>query len=95
MNDTVTDTVSAWFVPAVVPGAVATSVVWGLWGPEPRLAHAVINAVLLLLPLPRFQVRLRRARVQERPGITQSGSPASQKYLSDARLLIGEDDQSA
>jgi Cu+-exporting ATPase len=36
-------------VPAVVIIAVITLVVWGLWGPEPRLAHAVINAVAVLI----------------------------------------------
>ncbi|MDZ7752916.1 MAG: heavy metal translocating P-type ATPase [Gammaproteobacteria bacterium] len=43
------DTVAAWFVPAVVIIAVATFIVWGLWGPEPRLAHAVVNAVAVLI----------------------------------------------
>ncbi|MCB1907465.1 MAG: heavy metal translocating P-type ATPase [Rhodocyclaceae bacterium] len=43
------DVVSAWFVPAVVGVAVAAFVVWGQWGPEPRLAHAVINAVAVLI----------------------------------------------
>ena len=43
------DVVSGYFVPAVVAVALATFVVWGLWGPEPRLAHAVINAVSVLI----------------------------------------------
>jgi Cu+-exporting ATPase len=43
------DTVSAWFVPAVVAAAVATALVWGLYGPEPRLAHALVNAVAVLI----------------------------------------------
>ncbi len=43
------DQVSAWFVPAVVVIAVIAFVVWGLWGPEPRLAHAVVNAVAVLI----------------------------------------------
>jgi Cu+-exporting ATPase len=43
------DIVSGYFVPAVVIIAVITLVVWGLWGPEPRLAHAVINAVAVLI----------------------------------------------
>ncbi|NKE72658.1 heavy metal translocating P-type ATPase [Candidatus Manganitrophus noduliformans] len=43
------DTVSGYFVPAVVTVAVITMVVWGFWGPEPRLAHAVINAVAVLI----------------------------------------------
>ena len=43
------DTVSAWFVPAVIAVAAATFVVWAAWGPEPRLAHALVNAVAVLI----------------------------------------------
>ncbi|HYE78190.1 MAG TPA: heavy metal translocating P-type ATPase [bacterium] len=43
------DVVSAWFVPAVVVVAVVTFVVWGAWGPEPRLAHGLVNAIAVLI----------------------------------------------
>ncbi|MBI4291124.1 MAG: copper-translocating P-type ATPase, partial [Betaproteobacteria bacterium] len=43
------DVVSGYFVPAVVAIAVLTFAVWWVWGPEPRLAHAVINAVSVLI----------------------------------------------
>jgi len=43
------DSVAAYFVPTVVLVAVITFVVWAVWGPEPRLAHAVINAVAVLI----------------------------------------------
>jgi Cu+-exporting ATPase len=43
------DRVSAWFVPAVVAVAVGTAFVWGAFGPEPRLAHALVNAVAVLI----------------------------------------------
>ena len=43
------DVVSAYFVPAVVAVAVLTAVVWGLVGPEPRLAYALVNAVAVLI----------------------------------------------
>jgi Cu+-exporting ATPase len=43
------DVVASWFVPAVLVVAVITAVVWGLTGPEPRLAHALVNAVAVLI----------------------------------------------
>jgi len=43
------DRVSAWFVPAVLLAATATFVCWLEVGPEPRLAHAVANAVAVLV----------------------------------------------
>jgi Cu+-exporting ATPase len=43
------DRVAGWFVPAVVSISVATAVVWGLAGPEPRMAHALVNAVAVLI----------------------------------------------
>ncbi len=43
------DVVAAYFVPTVVGIAVLTFIVWGLAGPEPRMAHAIINAVAVLI----------------------------------------------
>jgi Cu+-exporting ATPase len=43
------DKVAGIFVPAVIAVAVVTAVVWGVWGPEPRLAHALVNAVAVLI----------------------------------------------
>jgi Cu+-exporting ATPase len=43
------DQVAAWFVPAVVLVAVVTALVWSLYGPEPRLASALVNAVAVLI----------------------------------------------
>ncbi len=43
------DRVSAIFVPAVVAVAVATFAIWAIWGPEPRMAYAVVNAVAVLI----------------------------------------------
>jgi Cu+-exporting ATPase len=43
------DRVSAWFVPTVVLVAVATFAAWALIGPEPRLAHALVEAVAVLI----------------------------------------------
>ncbi|MGV6817121.1 MAG: heavy metal translocating P-type ATPase [Thiotrichales bacterium] len=43
------DTVAGYFVPAVVGIAIITFVVWLSLGPEPQLAHAVVNAVAVLI----------------------------------------------
>lgn len=43
------DTVSSYFVPAVVVIAIATAIIWYFWGPEPRLAHAIVNSVAVLI----------------------------------------------
>lgn len=43
------DVVAGYFVPAVVAAAVAAFTGWFVWGPEPRLAHAVVNAVAVLI----------------------------------------------
>ncbi len=43
------DQVAAWFVPAVLLISAATFATWALVGPEPRLAHALVNAVAVLI----------------------------------------------
>lgn len=43
------DVVAGYFVPAVVAVAAATFVAWGIWGPEPRMGRALINAVAVLI----------------------------------------------
>jgi Cu+-exporting ATPase len=43
------DRVAAIFVPAVIGAALLTFVVWALAGPDPRLAHALVNAVAVLI----------------------------------------------
>jgi P-type Cu+ transporter len=43
------DRVAKWFVPAVVAIAVITFLAWLLLGPQPRLAHALVNAVAVLI----------------------------------------------
>ncbi len=43
------DVVAGYFVPTVVLVAIVTMIVWGLVGPEPRLAYAIINAVAVLI----------------------------------------------
>src|SRR5690606_33439351 len=39
----------AWFVPAVIAVAVVTFIVWAVWGPQPALAYALVNAVAVLI----------------------------------------------
>jgi len=43
------DKVAAWFVPAVVLVSIITLVSWFVWGPDPKLAHAIVNAVSVLI----------------------------------------------
>ena len=43
------DVVAGYFVMAVVAIAVLTLLIWGLYGPEPRWAHGLINAVAVLI----------------------------------------------
>jgi len=43
------DRVSAWFVPIVVGVSAVTFIAWLVWGPQPRLAHALVNAVAVLI----------------------------------------------
>ena len=43
------DHVSGWFVPGVVLVAIATFVVWSMVGPDPRLPHALVNAIAVLI----------------------------------------------
>jgi P-type Cu+ transporter len=43
------DKVAAWFVPTVIGIAVVTFVAWAIIGPAPRLAHAIVNAVAVLI----------------------------------------------
>jgi len=43
------DIVAGYFVPAVIITSIFTFIAWGIWGPEPRLAHAVVNAVAVLI----------------------------------------------
>jgi Cu+-exporting ATPase len=43
------DRVSGYFVPAVIGIAVVTFIVWAIIGPEPKLTHALLNAVAVLI----------------------------------------------
>ena len=43
------DSVAAYFVPAVLLAAVVTFIVWAMIGPQPRLGHALVNAVAVLI----------------------------------------------
>jgi P-type Cu+ transporter len=43
------DVVASYFVPLVIAAAIATFIVWGLIGPQPRLAHALVNAIAVVI----------------------------------------------
>lgn len=43
------DKVSSWFVPVVIVSAIITFIVWAIFGPEPALAYALVNAIAVLI----------------------------------------------
>ncbi len=43
------DKVAGWFVPTVIAVAIVTFIAWAFFGPEPRLAYAIVNAVAVLI----------------------------------------------
>jgi P-type Cu+ transporter len=43
------DVVASWFVPVVIAVAILTFIVWSVWGPQPRMAYALVNAVAVLI----------------------------------------------
>jgi len=43
------DVVASYFVPAVMMSSVLTFIIWSLWGPEPRMAFALLNAIAVLI----------------------------------------------
>ena len=43
------DVAAAYFVPLVVATALITAAAWAIWGPEPKLAYALVNAVAVLI----------------------------------------------
>jgi P-type Cu+ transporter len=45
----VADRISSWFVPLVILVAVVTFIVWSLVGPEPRIGHALLNAIAVVI----------------------------------------------
>jgi Cu+-exporting ATPase len=45
----IADLAASYFVPAVVMIAAITFVVWAVFGPQPRLAYAIVNAVAVLI----------------------------------------------
>ena len=45
----VADRISGWFVPLVIAIAILSFMVWSLVGPEPRIGHALLNAIAVLI----------------------------------------------
>ncbi|MEG0142126.1 MAG: heavy metal translocating P-type ATPase, partial [Comamonas sp.] len=43
------DKITMWFVPAVMAAALITFAVWLIWGPDPALSFALVNAVAVLI----------------------------------------------
>ncbi|WP_455379612.1 heavy metal translocating P-type ATPase [Petrachloros mirabilis] len=45
----IADVAASYFVPIVVAVSIVTAMVWAVWGPDPRLAYALVNAVAVLI----------------------------------------------
>jgi Cu+-exporting ATPase len=45
----IADVVASYFVPAVITASVITFIVWAIWGPQPALTYAIVNAVAVLI----------------------------------------------
>ncbi len=45
----IADVAASYFVPLVVAASLATALAWAIWGPEPKLAYALVNAVAVLI----------------------------------------------
>jgi P-type Cu+ transporter len=45
----IADVAASYFVPLVVAASIVTAIAWTIWGPEPRLAYALVNAVAVLI----------------------------------------------
>lgn len=45
----IADVTAGYFVPLVVVASIVTAVAWAVWGPEPKLAYALVNAVAVLI----------------------------------------------
>jgi P-type Cu+ transporter len=45
----IADVTAGYFVPLVVVASMVTAVAWAVWGPEPKLAYALVNAVAVLI----------------------------------------------
>ncbi|MGM8872379.1 copper-transporting P-type ATPase [Psychrobacter sp. 2Y5] len=43
------DQVAGWFVPIVIVASIITFIVWALFGPEPAMAYAMVNAIAVLI----------------------------------------------
>ena len=43
------DKIAGIFVPVVILISVLTFIVWSIWGPDPRMAHAIVNAIGVLI----------------------------------------------
>jgi Cu+-exporting ATPase len=75
------DKVSGYFVPAVLAIALITFVAWAWLGPEPRFAHAIVNAVaVLIIDVRHGRHRTRRAGRRAHPQRRSDGSHGARHH---------------
>ncbi len=82
------DRVAGWFVPAVIAIAVLTFITWAAFGPEPRFAHAIVNAVAVLIRNAEALETMEKVDtiVFDKTGTLTDGKPKVVAY-TDAELL--------
>jgi hypothetical protein len=80
------DVVSGYFVPIVIAIAALTFVVWALIGPEPAMAHGLINAVaVLIIACP--------CALAESPALGQRSSSLPHTHELDLRRMRQDEQQ--
>ncbi|MBD0324481.1 MAG: HAD-IC family P-type ATPase, partial [Aldersonia sp.] len=86
------DRISGWFVPAVVVVAILAFAGWSIWGPEPRLALALVSAVAVLIKNAEALERLEQVDtiVVDKTGTLTEGKPKLADVIAVGGFEAGE-----